>query len=109
MCFSIDVAGDCDMIGSGMTLPFQNVQGPSDTSVLENNNVTFSCYPETGTVSWLLNCVEATGSAMVVITQKNITLLDVTRDKTDLKVTCIVSNDGDIVYEESAILRVYCE
>lgn len=109
LLIAIDVTGDCDTIGSGMILPIENVQGPSDTSVLENKNVTFSCYPKTGTVSWLLNCLEATESAMVVITQNNITLLDVTRDKTGLKVTCRVLSDDSIVYEESAILRVYFE
>ena len=109
MCFAIDAAGDCDVIGSGMMLPFESVQGPTDTSVLENKNVTFSCNPNSGTVSWLLNCIEATENAMVVITQNDITLLDVTRDKTGLKVTCRVLSDGDIVYEGSAVLRVYCE
>lgn len=110
-CHLLAATGDCPNLpnaGSGSeSMTFG--MGPTNTSVVEGRNVTFSCIGN-GTVVWLINCQQTNStqgaSINVIGDNSTLTLLSVGRGQDGTNITCVIG--GEIV-GSTALLTVMCE
>ena len=99
-CFDLsdlsDGSGDTDIEVTGLTNKTVNV----------GENATFMCQTNIGIVWWLLRCQHLNDRSDVISTNNTLRLINVSRDKHMLMITCVVNMSGLIKHEKSAYLFV---